>query len=83
MKIWSVVNNTVGGYDTYDSIVVAAETEEAARLIFPGYWYRTEKWDGQRTSEWGAAKDNIVEYIGHTDRDGMEEGIICASFNAG
>src|SRR6266550_3316382 len=33
MKLWLISQYVNAGYDTYDSAVVAAETEEEARLI--------------------------------------------------
>jgi hypothetical protein len=83
-KLWLVTNTTVGGYDTYDSCVVVADTEEEARMIYPGVWYGEKPWDGKvrKYSDWGAAKDNRVEYIGETDRE-FPVSVICASFNAG
>ena len=35
MKIWKLSQNQNGGYDTYDSIIVCAETEDEARNINP------------------------------------------------
>ena len=83
MKLWKVTNNTVTGYDTYDAVIVAAETEEEARMIHPSTYEKN--WDGKVSrswAEWGAAKDNTVEYIGTTDRE-IPKGVILASFNAG
>lgn len=70
----SQVENT--GYDTYDSAVVAAEDENAARQIHPckyGDW-------GDMTYTWASSPDTvIVEYIG-TATPGIRAGtIICAS----
>jgi hypothetical protein len=67
------VNND---YDTYDSAVVAAETEEEARNINPG-----GKW-GSIFSAWANDPSEVtVEYLGVADRD--ISGVILASFNAG
>lgn len=35
MKLWLIKRDVNGGYDTYDSAVVAAETEQAARETHP------------------------------------------------
>lgn len=81
MKLWLVLRalNDQGGYDTYDSIVVVADTEAAARLIHPcgDYTWTGRKWkqgdsdwsDGTRTAP-GTANDDV-------------NGVLCASFNAG
>jgi len=45
MNIYLLHQNKREGYDTYDSCVVVAESEEAARLINPDGWTR---WDGSR-----------------------------------
>jgi hypothetical protein len=36
MKLWLIYQDQNNGYDTYDSAVVAAETEDAARRTVPG-----------------------------------------------
>jgi hypothetical protein len=38
MKLWLISQDVNTGYDTYDSAVVAAETEEQARLIHPSQY---------------------------------------------
>ncbi len=35
MKLWKLSQDWSGNYDTYDSCVVAAETEEEARAMHP------------------------------------------------
>lgn len=68
------------GYDTYDSCVVAAESEDAACQIHPG-----TGWDDQVTGceTWAHKPDQVkVELIG-TAVIGLEPGVVLASFNAG
>ncbi len=96
MKLWKVSRTDRIGYDDYDSMVVAAETELEARTYHPGgyvrakfdggFWYWV--WDGgnldgkrYNDSCWGRVEDLRVEYLGTTDRD--IRGVILASFNAG
>jgi len=71
------VNNE---YDTYDSAVVAAESEEDATKIHPS----GHDWSGvdedYTYSSWASACDVDALLIGTTDR---EAGVICSSFNAG
>ena len=38
MKLWLISQDVNNNYDTYDSAVVAAETEEEARVTFPNRW---------------------------------------------
>lgn len=67
-KIWQTVNN---GYDTYDSAVVCAESEEQAQNTDIGGSYT-----------WTTPEFVQVKRIGKADKD-TELGIIVASFNAG
>jgi hypothetical protein len=63
-------------YDTFDSAVVAAESEEQARKIHPtGYNY----WS---LETWCNPEDVTVKLIGKAVET-IELGVICASFNAG
>lgn len=55
----------------YDSCVVAATTEEKARLILPA----------EDTTAWPTADYVDVEYLG-TAKKGTKQGVILASFNA-
>ena len=82
MKLWLLTNEVVTGYDTYDSAVVAAPDEEAARMTHPSEY--TESWDGKINvwPSWCAADDVIVKYIGEAAPE-TEAGVVCASFNAG
>jgi len=70
-KIWQEINK---GYDTYDSAVVCAESEEEARKIPPD--------DISYLEMWADFSDVMVEYIGEA-KEGLEKGVIVASFNAG
>jgi hypothetical protein len=80
MKLWLLINEIVTGYDTYDSAVVAAETEAAARTIHPSgnniYWKR------ETYCSWCRQDEVIAQLLG-TALKGTKAGIICASFNAG
>lgn len=89
-KLWLIRQTRNNGYDTYDSAVVAKDTEVQARHVHPsGYLeYDTElnDWvdDGGRrvrSDTWVHPRDVIVEYLGETDRE--ISGVIIASFNAG
>ncbi len=80
MNIYLLTQNEVGGWDTYDSVVVSAESEEEARLMHPSG-------DDKRWSkgwlEW-VTLDDIdkidVKLIGASN---VDKGVILASFNAG
>ncbi len=76
MKLYKISQDINHGYDTYDSIVVCAENEEKAKQVM-------ELDEPDELDSWVTdVKDLTVEYIGEA-RDGMEEDIICSSFNAG
>lgn len=73
MKLWLISQNQESGYDTYDSAVVAALTEEDARKTHPG----------GRDYDWIRNLNLVtVELIG-VALPGTEAGVVCASFNAG
>lgn len=85
MKLWRISQTVNRGYDTYDSAVVAAETEEAARMTHPDIdakpdWHHEPgRW---RLAAWAAPNRVRVEYLGEA-REGHPAGVVCASFNAG
>jgi hypothetical protein len=70
-------------YDTYDSAVVCAESEEAARQMHPngqGAVMWGETW---AFSDWCSSPDKVtVKLIGEASPD-LAAGVVCASFNAG
>lgn len=80
MKLWRISQEENNGYDTYDSAVVAAKDEAAARLINPD---GDEGWTSERY--WGAwckTPDKVkVELIGKATPN-IVAGVIVASFNA-
>lgn len=80
MKLWRISQDVNNDYDTFDSAVVAAETEAEARLIHPGDY----EWDGkaEEYSSWASAEKVKVSYVGIAKK-GTKRGVICASFNAG
>lgn len=75
MKLWKLTQEVSNGYDTYDSCIVAAETEEDAVTIHPGW----EWTDGTWASD---ASQVSAVCIGEASRD-IERGVALASFNAG
>jgi len=86
MKLWLLTQRDNNGYDTYDSCIVAAETELDAKNIGPVNYRDEPEWDehGKATdkySAWARSRDRVTaECIGTTER---EAGLILASFNAG
>jgi hypothetical protein len=95
MKLFRLSQNVNGGYDTYDSAVVAAESEEAAVLIEPSgsdcyvlingtfhFKYDNGRIEREAPMGWCDPENVKAEYIGEA-KLGTEAGVICASFNAG
>ena len=85
MKLWLISQDTNNGYDTYDSAVVAAETQDAAKLIHPNrYGDEVVKLPEELKSysTWASLPNISATYLGEA-ADGTEPGVICASFNAG
>jgi hypothetical protein len=81
MKLYKISQNKNVDYDTYDSAVVCAESVDDAKQ-----WNPTGKKNVTTTfesySSWTTIEHVKVEEIGEA-KEGMKEGIIVASFNAG
>lgn len=83
MKLWLIRQDTNTNYDTYDSAVVAALTEDDARHTHPsrGPWNRepVSNWD---VDTWTLPENVSVQEIGIAPSK-TEPGVILASFEAG
>ncbi len=79
MNLYLLYQNEVSGYDTHDSCVVVAEDEDSARLITPcGLPFNDSDY-----GDWARTPVGVnVKLIG-TAVEGMEPGVVLASFNAG
>jgi hypothetical protein len=77
VKLYLIYQDKNTGYDTYDSAVVSAESEDEARRIHPGGYFglNLETWG------WTEPKNVQVELIAEVTT--KPKGVICASFNAG
>ena len=81
MKLFLISQTQNDDYDTFDSAVVAAEDEDTARNMSP---------DGNPVADWETSysiwcngpEHVSVKYLGEA-KDAIEQGVICASFNAG
>lgn len=84
MNLYLISQDVNHKYDTYDSAVVRAESEEAARRIHPAINVLDKHWDGRKDKrgDWAKAEDVKVELIGKA-LDGAPAGVVCSSFNAG
>ena len=82
MKLYLISQDQNNEYETFDSAVVAAPDEETARNMDPANGNPVKEWD-DRYSSWCNGQDKvIVRYLGEAV-DGVEKGVVCASFNAG
>ncbi len=93
VNLYRISQDANDGYDTYDSAIVAAESEECARRISPdGYdvwsdamkcWVAPNGTKRDWLGTWCSHIDNVkVELIGRGLAD-TQAGVILASFNAG
>lgn len=79
MNLYLISQDANRGYDSYDSAVVAAASEEEARNTHPSDEWPTA---GRTNWDWTDAANVKVKLIG-TAAEGIEAGVVCASFNAG
>ena len=83
MNIYKVSQTGNDDYDTFDSMIVIAESEEDARWMRPDgrSWdkisCRRRFWD-----DWYWPEECTVELLGEA-LPGMKPGVVLASFNAG
>lgn len=80
MKLWRISQDVNTGYDTFDSAIVAAVDETAARSTYPSGDWPQKDWYPRL---WANSPDQVeAVYIGEA-KEGTEPGVILASFNAG
>jgi len=79
VKLFLISQTENNDWDTWDAVVVCAESEDAARLIHPNH---CREW-GDSFSGWCSSPDLVtVEYIGEASDD-LLPGVVLGSFNAG
>lgn len=94
LQLYRISQTKNDEYDTFDSAVVVAESEAAAREIHPDptfIWHNEHQewgngclgWDANGLDCWSHPKDVNVELIGIPDERFHAGDVICASFNAG
>ena len=83
MNLYLLTQDENDDYSTYDSLVVAAESEEAARNIGPtsDYWLELDASYSYNT--WASHKESIKVTLIGVSKPGTEPGLILASYNAG
>jgi hypothetical protein len=78
MNLYLISQEVNNADDTYDSAVVAAVSEYAARSIHPS----EKDWYGKAEMHSWCAKENVIVRLIGTAADDVS-GVICASFQAG
>jgi hypothetical protein len=79
MNLYLLTQKENSGWDTYDSVVVAAKNEQEAKKILPSEY---SDWNNL-CGTWASSPENVtVEYIGKA-KEGTVKGVVLASFNAG
>jgi hypothetical protein len=82
VNLYRISQNHNRDYDTFDSAVVAAESEDAARVTDPG-WRKEQGCEDMWGDYWCDSPEQVkVELLG-VAKDGIEAGVILGSFNAG
>lgn len=81
MKLYLISQHKNTAYDTYDSAVVVAHSEDDARNTHPSFDNRKgpQKYD---IDTWTKPEHVFVDEIGDAAPH-MLRGVVCASFNAG
>ena len=84
MNLYKLTQDSETGYDTYDSCVVCAESEDDAKRIRPGRDPNSRWWEeDNRYSSWATSLGQVtVQFLGPASPT-LTRGVICASFNAG
>ena len=68
------------GYDTYDSFVCVANSEDEARNTLPSPYF--DDWS-DNPNDWCKSPDKVdVTLLGEANED-QAVGVICSSYNAG
>ncbi len=80
--LYLISQNKNNGYDTYDSAVVCAYTEEEAKHMYPGNGKAWDSISERKRYAWAAPEFVTVQYLGWAHAS-IEIGVVCASFNAG
>jgi len=80
MKLWLLSQDHYLGMDSYDSIVVAAKNEAAAKQILP---HENMKWGRNSGDSWAESPEQVTAELIGTAVRGTQAGVIITSFHAG
>lgn len=80
--LYLISQNEVNEYDSFDSAVVCAESEENARDTNPRGGEKID-WTVKNWGSWATKRESVkVEFLGKAEIT-RPVGVVCASFNAG
>jgi hypothetical protein len=80
LKLYLLTQTDNNGYDTYDSCVVCAGDARDAIMIHPNEEFG---WNEHFGPSWANSSETVkCEHIG-VAAEGVKEGVVCSSFNAG
>ena len=82
MKLYIISQDVNDDYDTYDSAVVAAESEEDAKTIHPSGREVPVEDVPEKYPEWSILSHIKVKLVGIAV-EGTKRGVLVASYNAG
>jgi hypothetical protein len=88
VNLYLISQSENNDYNTFDSAVVAAESEDEARAIHPesswGHLSSAELWEQQAEfCGWASSPGNVCVKLIGTALEGQTAGVVLASFNAG
>ena len=83
MNLYLLSQDSNGGYDTYDSCVVCAASEAAARLIHPQEQHAVDYKRGWDIYDWAKTPEQVTVVLLGVANAAIPAGVVCASFNAG
>ena len=79
MNLYLISQTENNGWDTYDSAVVAAPSEEIAKTMHPNGSFVFE----DNYPNWAKSPESVSCQLIGVAVDGTPQGVFCASFNAG
>jgi hypothetical protein len=84
MNLYLLTQNANKEYNTYDSCIVAADTEDEARHIHPSAFHKYDNWYESKTASysWTHPINVDVLFIGVAAPE-LCKGVVLASFDAG
>jgi hypothetical protein len=83
LKLYKLKQDHAQGYDAYDSCVVAAEDEATAKTISASDYSEPLPCEHNNYEAWACKPEQVTATLIGDATEGIEPGVIVASFNAG